>query len=203
MTVRHILLAAVAALVLGLGIYLFFEVRAKPAAAEANFGGRSAPQPRDPDGDTGDTDPAADPVKPTKPTLAAGSGSNTNPMGGRLIRRPHQGGKLTDVPASDPEVAPPPDPGDLMRPQKLDIVMSEANKAYDRGDFDDARAIAQKVLLKSPGNARMLRILVSAACIEGDGPEAQKHFGELSPADREQMKTRCSKYGVTFTDPPK
>ena len=46
--------------------------------------------------------------------------------------------------------------------------MSEANKAYDRGDFDDARTIAMQVLAIDPTNVRMLRIMVSAACIDGD-----------------------------------
>jgi hypothetical protein len=196
-TVRHILLATAAALVLGLGLYLFHEVHATPATADVKLG----PRTQDSEPGPADVTPAADHGTRSGPTLAVGSGGSAIP--GRFVRRPQPGAgtRLSDPP--DSEVAPPPDPGDLMRPQKLDIIMAEANKAYDRGDFDDARTIAQKVLQKSPGNARMLRILVSAACIEGDGPEAQKHFGELSASDREQMKTRCAKYGVTFTDPPK
>ncbi len=83
---------------------------------------------------------------------------------------------------------------------KLDAIMSEANKAYDRGDFDDAKAIALKVLAKTPNNVRMLRILVSSDCILGDNAEAQKHYQLLPPGDRAQMRTRCERYGVTFPE---
>jgi hypothetical protein len=83
---------------------------------------------------------------------------------------------------------------------KLDAVMSEANKAYDRGDFDDAKGIALKVLTKDPANIRMRRIVVSSACIDGDSTEAQKHYLQLPPSDREQMKVRCARYGVSFND---
>ncbi len=196
MTFRHILLAVAAALVLGLGVYLFFEVRAKPATAEARprpGATAAADQEREPGGTTAAARTERD------PTTAVGSGTGSSPLAGRIRPRKPSGGKLTDVPASDPEVVPELESGD--RPQKLDIAMAEANKHYDRGDFDEARAIAKKVLQKSPGNARMLRVLVSAACIEGDGPEAQKHYNELAPTDREQMKTRCAKYDVTFTEP--
>ena len=85
---------------------------------------------------------------------------------------------------------------------KLDDVMAEANKAYDKMEFDEARGFAKKVLEQQPNNARMLRIMVSAACVEVDAPEAQKHYNLLGKPDREQMKTRCARYGVTFTDPP-
>jgi hypothetical protein len=76
--------------------------------------------------------------------------------------------------------------------------MDEANKAYDRGDFEDAKQVASRVLAKFPGNVRMLRIMVSASCIDGDVPVAQAHYGRLPPADQEQMKVRCARYGVAF-----
>jgi predicted Zn-dependent protease len=85
-------------------------------------------------------------------------------------------------------------------PHKLDALMAEANKTYDRGDLDEAKAIAQKVLAQTPNNVRMLRIVVSASCISGDNAEAQKAYLLLPKPDREQMKTRCARYGVTFTD---
>ena len=85
---------------------------------------------------------------------------------------------------------------------RLDAIMSEANKHYDRHEYDEARAIAQRVLKKLPNNVRMLRIMVSAACADGDQAEAQKHFNVLPERDREQMKTRCMRNQITFTDPP-
>jgi hypothetical protein len=86
---------------------------------------------------------------------------------------------------------------------KLEQVMEQANKAYDRQDFDEARTFASKVLTKQPNNIRMLRIMTSAYCIEGDGNAAQKYYSLLPKSDREQMKVRCAeKSGITFTDPP-
>jgi hypothetical protein len=86
------------------------------------------------------------------------------------------------------------------QPNKLDDVMDEANKAYDRGDLDEAKGIAQRVLATSPNNVRMLRLVVSASCIAGDSGDAQKAYLLLPKFDREQMKTRCARYGVTFED---
>jgi len=169
-----------------MGVYLFLEVRAKPAAAQAS-GARSTPPERD--------RPA--PVEPPTPPVAGESGKPTRAPD---LRKPATTGRVEVKP--DPEDLPAGDPEDIKPSYKLDLVMAEANKAYDRQDFDEARTIAQKVLKKLPGNARMLRIMVSAACVESDGPEAQKHYDLLPAGDRAQMRTRCSKYGVTFTDPP-
>ena len=80
-------------------------------------------------------------------------------------------------------------------------IMDQANKAYDRQDFEEARSIAGKLLAKQPNNVRMLRIMVSASCIEGDNAVAQKYYEQLPKGDREQMKSRCDRYGVTFRDP--
>ena len=84
--------------------------------------------------------------------------------------------------------------------QRLDALMSEASKSYDKGDFDEAKTIATKALKLEPTNVRMLRIMVSASCIDGNSVEAQKHYLALPPMDREQMKTRCDRYGVTFNE---
>jgi hypothetical protein len=80
--------------------------------------------------------------------------------------------------------------------------MDEANKAYDRGDFDEARTIAGRVLAGQPGNVRMLRVVVSSACIDGDAATAQNHFARLPPADQAQMRTRCARYGISFPEDP-
>lgn len=84
---------------------------------------------------------------------------------------------------------------------KLDAIMGEANRAYDQGEFEEAKQIAQKVLAQTPNNVRMLRIVVSSECIAGDSAEAQKYFAQLPAADRAQMRTRCDRYGVTLKDP--
>lgn len=116
---------------------------------------------------------------------------------------------------NDPPAPPPPETTDKpervnpFRPKlnglmsgKLETSMTEANKAYDRGDLDEARQLAQKILMRQPGNERMLRIMVSSSCMDGDAADAQKYYNQLPPHDRSAMKTRCERYGITFTDPP-
>jgi hypothetical protein len=91
----------------------------------------------------------------------------------------------------------------LDRPNvKLEAYMDQANKAYDKSDWEEAKMIAGKVLAKQPTNIRMMRIMVSASCIDGDSIVAQKWFDALPKPDREQMKVRCDKYGVSFKEPP-
>jgi hypothetical protein len=91
---------------------------------------------------------------------------------------------------------------DKLEGPQLDALIDAASRAYDKLDLDEARSNATKVLAQHPTHTRMLRIMVSAHCIEGDNAEAQKYFSLLTPPDREQMKTRCARYGVTFTEPP-
>jgi hypothetical protein len=85
---------------------------------------------------------------------------------------------------------------------KLDAEISEATKAFDRGDFAYAKRLATRLLTGSPTNVSMLRIMVSASCIEGDGAVAQANYAMLPPVEQEQMKSRCARYGVTFSDLP-
>lgn len=200
MSVRYAALGALAILVLVLGVYLFLEVRSTPAAAQGPIASGESGSSR--------TSRAmhvsrVDTVG-TRDAVATGTGDGSAPSApDRFMRRP---GKAGSELARDPELPPDPaddptkSPKDKEFDQKLDAVMSEANKAYDRGDFDDAKAVAQKVLARNPGNVRMLRILVSASCIDGDSTEAQKRYLELPPADRAQMRTRCERYGVTFNE---
>jgi hypothetical protein len=173
---RYGLLAAGAVLVLGLGVYLFFEVRARPAAAQARP--RAAP---------------ALEAKAKAPAIDAEEDA-APPAGARAIASRLREPPSADEPRQDGE--PPPLPQ-----QKLDAIMNEANKAYDRGDLDEAKSIARRVLAITPTSVRMLRIVVSASCISGDVAEAQAAYVQLPNFDRDQMKTRCGRYGVSFTDP--
>jgi len=178
-TVRHILLTVAALAVFGLGVYLFLEVRATPATADVPR--RTASK---------DPDPGPTPVKdePTTPAVPD-------------TRRP----STVSIPARTDRFAPTPPtpPPQAVQPQdvgKLDALMSEANKAYDRGEFDEAQTIALKALALEPTSTRMLRIMVSASCIDGNSVEAQKWYLKLPAPDREQMKTRCDRYGITFNE---
>jgi hypothetical protein len=84
---------------------------------------------------------------------------------------------------------------------KLDAIMDQANKAYDRADYEEAKSIALKILAKLPTNVRMIRIMVSSACFEGDSTLAQEWYVKLPKPDRETMKTRCDRSGVMLTEP--
>ena len=201
MTAR-IVLAAAALLVFGACLYLFLEVRSNPSEALASAG--KAPAAAAPDKADDEADDEAEPerpsqnrtprvatnvesappaatVRPSAVTMTMGSGEPIDPA------------TIEDAAIVDPEGKP---------GYKLDAIMAEANKHYDRHEYDEARAIAQRVLKKLPTNVRMLRIMVSSACADGDQAEAQKHFNLLPERDREQMKTRCMRNQITFTDPP-
>ena len=188
-TVRHTLLAVGAVLVLGMAIYLVREVSKSPSDARAS----ATHVPPRPPQQTAE-------VTPTKsaepPTRAALPGEPTRPVSETPPEK--------DLPPPPTEEVQPPTTARIMPTgpnPKLDAIMAEANRAYDHGDFDDAKDIARKVLEKNPGNVRMLRIIVSSECIAGDSGEAQKYFAQLPAADRAQMRTRCDRYGVTFKDP--
>jgi hypothetical protein len=182
------ILAGGAVLLAGLGIYLYFEVRKAPAQPLPAEKSRK-PEP------VAVADKPAAPALPDKPATVPAPMPTPQPApppvrdDGEHVpgpRIPTIGSPLSNARANP----------------KLDAVMDEANKAYDRGEFDEAKSLATRALAKMPGNSRMLRILVSTSCIEGDSNEAQKHYNQLPASDRAQMKIRCERYGVTFTDPP-
>lgn len=192
MTVRHTLLAVGAVLVLGMTLYLVREVSRSPSDAQASAPVQPSPPPRSP-AETVAPPPATEPpgraVLPSTPSAARD----------RFVAAGEPPPRTAPVapvePATSVEL-----PSRFANP-RLDAVMGEANKAYDAGEFDEAKQIALKVLAKSPGNVRMLRIVVSAECIAGDPSEAQKYYAQLPAPDRAQMRTRCDRYGVTFKDP--
>jgi hypothetical protein len=187
-TGRHVVLPIGAVLVLGLGVYLFVEVRAEPVPPQI----AAPPRPSRP------TAPQAE------PEIAHGDEPATAPprSSDRPVRAPRPA--AAGPPSHGPEggAAPALDAGPGVEGPKLDAVMAEANKAYDRGDFEEAKTIAGRLLATQPANVRMLRIMVSASCIDGDTAVAQASFVKLPPADQEQMRVRCTRYGITLTDKP-
>lgn len=194
-TPRHLILGIAALAVLGMALYLFNEVRTTTASSAVPT--RTAPAPTAAPGSDTETAaapepesskvasrPASLPVRAAQPPTPSSQPSVSSSGGG-------ESGEAPVVNVTQELAKPNP---------RLDAVMAEANKAYDRGEFDEAKGIALKVLAKDPANARMLRIVVSANCIDGDAAEAQKHYLSLQPPDREQMKVRCARYGVSFND---
>jgi len=177
------MLPIAAVLVLGMGVYLFVEVRAEPAPPAPVMGRASrtsAPPTRTPQAAPVD-EPAAAPRPTTPPPARAPAPQQAAPRG-------------PTTPTLVVSDEPPPVGA------KLDAAMAEANRAYDRGDFDEAKAAASRLLASDPNNVRMLRVMVSASCVDGDAAAAQTHYARLPPGDQEQMKTRCARYGITFPD---
>ncbi len=178
-TFRHLVLSGCAIAVLGLGVFLFLEVRADPATPETTA--RDVPRPSAPEPSHRDDEARKSDVAVRAPREPRAQPPGNAPSAPSLVRS--DGG--------------PPNAVDI---KNLDATMAEANKAYDREEFEDARTIAAKVLAQQPDNVRMLRIVVSASCILGDAADAQKHYLRLPTFDREQMKTRCARYQITFTE---
>lgn len=171
-------MAAAALAVLGLGVYLFIEVRSAPASPQV-AGVKPAVH------DTAPEETVAPPVADTAVTPP--------------VRRPPE--SKGPRPPVERETAPQRTPEEMQKADpNADALMDEANRAYDKQEFEEARTIANRILAKDPTNVRMLRIMVSAACVEVDKDEAAKWLGKLPPGDQQAMKTRCTRYGVTFPD---
>ncbi|MBL9015599.1 MAG: hypothetical protein JNL83_15555 [Myxococcales bacterium] len=192
-TPRHLILGIASVAVLGMVLYLFIQVRTTTASS-------AVPQ-RTPPAPTASATDTETQAKPDEPPSKVASRAANLPVRAERPAAPVQpaetasGSSDTPAPTLDNVAITPGQPN-----PKLDAVMAEANKAYDRGEFDEAKSTALKVLAKDPANVRMLRIVVSANCIDGDAAEAQKHYLSLPGPDREQMKVRCARYGVTFND---
>jgi hypothetical protein len=180
---KSLALIAAAVAVMIMGVYLFIQVKASPAQAQSSATQTVTPRAErtieTPAPPIEHAQPAAPAPAPAPPPIRVGNSAVE--------------AQVAAAPAEEQQRANP----------KLDSLMELANKAYDSQDFDQAIAIAGKVLAKDPMNVRMLRIMVSANCISGDSAVAQSHYDRLPkpPAvDREQMKARCDRYQVTLRD---
>jgi hypothetical protein len=178
-TVRHALLPISAVLVLGLAVYLFLAVRSAVAPPPL-AGGEDRPR-------------AARPAPPVEARVQQPTAPPNAPAA--PVQPPPVRAEVAPVPRD-----PPPAAQESLDGSKLDYVMDEANKAYDRGDYEDAKQVAGRVLAQQPSNVRMLRIMVSSSCIDGDSTAAQFYYARLPAPDQEQMRTRCARYGISFGD---
>lgn len=168
---------------LGLGVYLFIAVN---SSAQVSTSAKDA-----------------EPTKVAERSRAARDGDKPR-------RKPEAAQpEVKDSPAARGDVRPAPSapsapaerPGADIDIDK-DEVMASANKAYDRGNMDEALEIAKRVLKDDPTNIRMLRIMVSASCILDDAAVAQRNYLLLPPGSehREIMRVRCERYGVKLTE---
>jgi hypothetical protein len=195
MTSRVVILGALAALVAVGGVYLLIEVRSSGASApsEKELAEVAARHAR-----SGSAPPASAKRAPRIEDLnapAAGTGKLRAPSVPDIDKR------LADAVNRDPGAAAGAEVEGKDPAANLDFetAMGEANKLYDRHNYEEARNLALKLLERQPGTVRMLRVVVSSSCILGDGETAQKHWNELPGFDKAQMATRCERFGVTFT----
>jgi len=187
-TLRHIVLAASAILVIGLGVKLFYEVRASPTT-DTPASLESSGESHESRGPKTETDLARDRMMGT----VKDRGGIEPPPRKVGVMAPRERAIDEEVDSTEPAST------------RVDLSMTEANSAYDRGDFDDAKDMANRILAKQPDNVRMRRILVSAACMQGDPTEAQRQYDLLPTSGdaRQVMQVRCKRAGITFVDKTK
>jgi hypothetical protein len=108
---------------------------------------------------------------------------------------------VEDTAASSPppSLAPMPDVDSDPRLERS-TAKDEANRAYDKQDYDGAMTKALEVLAQEPGDIRMLRVVVSSACQLGDADKAKQFWQQLPPHDQNQMTRRCQRFGITFAE---
>lgn len=131
------------------------------------------------------------PSRPERPTRP----ERTEPEPDRTASEPRPErlpmGRLRPAP-SEPEV----EIGDT--PRSLAARMDAANSLYDRANYEAAQEAALVILDEQPRNVRMLRIVVSTACIMAEPGKAREYYDLLPDRDQRQMARRCARYGVEF-----
>ncbi len=84
-------------------------------------------------------------------------------------------------------------------PSSLWVGMNEANKLYDRMDYEGAIKKAKAVLKDDPRNVRMLRVVVSSYCHMGNAAGAKTYYTRLPARDQTHMRLRCRRLNVDPT----
>jgi len=168
-------------------VVLMVKVRAgasEPSVSPAELsraGSRPPPPPRAEAGEVAEAPPPSPRLKPSEepepaPPVAE-RGTGDSPLAPAGI-----GDSAAAVPA----------------PVTLAEKMVEANRLYDRGDYEAATRMADEALKEEPQNVKMLRIGASSACILGDPAAARVHYDKLPERDQQQIARRCKRYGVEF-----
>lgn len=186
---KRLVLVGAAALLVG-AAYLARQVSRGPHATPATDG--QAPIAAVPDAtampasaEPGARPPAATATAATTATSAA----------------PGRAATITSSAAGGPEDVAPPAPSVAAQvAASANLSLDEANRLYDRAEYEEARALALKVLREHPDSVRMRRIVVSASCIMGEQETAQTHYRLLPATDRADMQRRCARYGTAFVE---
>ncbi|MCE9577903.1 MAG: hypothetical protein K8W52_32525 [Deltaproteobacteria bacterium] len=186
---RAVVLSASVAVVLGATVYLFVQVRAAPASPSADKIADARARPKPAPETSGD--PWAGQALSPQAREEAVRANLVGPSETRVEPSAHEPPPVL-VEGVTPNASIDPDQ------PKVD-GQDEANRLFDRGDYDDAQKQAVKMLESDPTNARMLRIVVSSACFMGDADKAQKYWSQLTEErDRAQMQVRCGRYSIQF-----
>ncbi len=194
MSIKSILLALSGSVVVLALVYLSMEVRAAPAPVSAAKieearskakRTRTAPTPSN----------VSDPWGPSK---------SERDVAPEKVAAPEVTQPTIAEPVAEPEVntlktAPVPDVDNDPR-LELSTAKDEVNRLYDKQDYEGALNNGIAVLAKEPGDIRMLRVVVSAACQLGDADKAQLYWAQLPPHDQSQMTRRCQRFGITFKE---
>ena len=189
-------MGASALVVLAVLVFLYVQVHGGPrspsetevAVARARSGvtggavGRSASPYRPSPGASGDDPWQRPPVEVAAPSRAAAVPAEPPPA----LQAPPE----LDAP---PELA---EPGSLDREMTLSERLAEANRLYDKKEYEEGQKLALDLLREDPENSRMLRIVVSTACAMGEEAKAREFHAKLKPRDKAQMKVRCHKYSI-------
>lgn len=121
--------------------------------------------------------------------------SVSHPASERPVAESHPRAPAVTPRREEPEL---PDSPAADSPASVAEKMTEANRLYDRGEYEAAAQLAKEVLTSQPQNVKMLRIGASSACILGDGNEARVYYDQLPESDRQQIARRCRRYGIEF-----
>jgi len=187
------LIALAGIAVVGIGLYLFLAVHddpapvAKVAPAARPLAERPHARPAQLLGDEG---------TPTRPSLPADQAAAPSPP-----RTPEEAAEKREEAKSEVVAQMHARPGFKLNPKpnpRVERYARDAQDAFDQGDVPKAKAIATKLLARFPGNPQMLHLLAAAGCADKNAAEAQKYYGQMTPADRAKMKKECS---VPLTDP--
>jgi len=183
---RAIWLGLGAVVILGGLLYLFLQVTADPTPSAAS----PAAALRDDHPAVAKADSQPEPGGRTLP----GVGVVHPPATTHKVDLPAGGTAPPSIDTGDDSNTP---GGDPPSPDvDLDAAMDEANKLYDHNDYEAAVKQAQRVLDKHPESVRMLRIVVSSACMMGDTDNATKYFGQLPARDQGDMSRRCARFDI-------
>ncbi len=185
MQVRSIILAVVGALLVLVSGKLFLDSRgpAEPALKDAEL---------------------EDALSRYRRNHAPGEETSARPTPVVPRRRPAIDRTVKPEIESEPETftAPPPEEQEAVFTGQLDLKnqLNEANRLYDKADYEGSREAALEVLGSHPNNVRMLRIVVSSSCIMAEEEMAVRYYQSLPDRDKRQMARRCERFGIKFDE---